>query len=74
MKVAATAAGRSGQGRPAQRPPLAVVGAQVSQEEEMFGAAFDGAVVRRFWAFVRPYRRRLWIGVAGVLLFTLTQV
>ena len=56
------------------KPPLAVVGSQISYDEEMFGAAFDGIVIRRFWEFVRPYRRMLWIGIAGVLLFTLTQV
>ena len=67
MKAAAQAA-------PAIRPPRAVVGSQVSFEEEMFGAAFDGRVVRRFWAFVTPHRRRVRIGVAAVLIFTLTQV
>ncbi len=40
----------------------------------MFGAAFDGIVIRRFWQFLRPYRRLLWVGIAGVLVFTLTQV
>ena len=29
-----------------ERPPRAVVGAQVSYDEEMFGEAFDGVVVR----------------------------
>ncbi len=55
-------------------PPLAVVGDQVSGEEEMFGAAFDGDVLRRFWGFVRPYRRTLLIAIVGVILFTLTQI
>jgi len=55
-------------------PPLAVVGDQISDEEEMFGAAFNGKVLRRFWGFVRPYRRTLLFAVAGVVLFTLTQV
>lgn len=55
-------------------PPLAVVGDQASDEEEMFGAAFDGAVIRRFWSFVRPYKRMLQFAVVGVILFTLTQV
>ena len=56
------------------RPPRAVVGSQVSFEEEMFGAAFDGRVVRRFWAFVAPHRMRVGIGMAAVLVFTLTQI
>ena len=55
-------------------PPLAVVGDQISDEEEMFGAAFNGEVLRRFWGFVRPYRRTLLFALAGVVLFTLTQV
>jgi len=57
-----------------QAPPLAVVGDQASDEEEMFGAAFDGEVLRRFWGFVQPYRRTLIVALVGVLLFTLTQV
>lgn len=57
-----------------KRPPLAVVGSQVSYEEEMFGAAFDGVVLRRFWGFIRPYQRLLGLGVAGVMVFTLSQV
>jgi ATP-binding cassette subfamily B protein len=59
---------------PAPRPPLAVVGSQVSYDEEMFGAAFDGVVIRRFLGFVRPYRRLLSLGIGGVIVFTLTQV
>lgn len=59
---------------PGSRPPRAVVGSQVSNDEAMFGAAFDGHVVRRFMGFLRPYRRRLWLGVAAVLVFTATQV
>jgi ATP-binding cassette subfamily B protein len=55
-------------------PPLAVVGDQVSDEEEMFGEAFNGEVLRRFWGFVRPYRRMVFAAIVGVILFTLTQV
>ena len=56
------------------RPPRAVVGSQVSFEEEMFAAAFDGVVVRRFWEFVSPYRKSLWIGIGAVMVFILTQL
>ena len=63
MKAAAQASA-------APRPPRAVVGSQISFEEEMFGAAFDGRVIRRFWSFVVPHRRRLGIGVIAVLAFT----
>ncbi|MBT6277223.1 MAG: ABC transporter ATP-binding protein [Chromatiales bacterium] len=61
-------------GRGLRRPPRAVVGSQVDMDEEIFGAAFDRVVVRRFWDFVVPYKKMLALGLAGVLLFTLTQV
>jgi ATP-binding cassette, subfamily B, multidrug efflux pump len=43
-------------------------------EEEMFGRVFDGRVVQRIWAFVKPYQRKVWIAVAAVLVFTLSQL
>ena len=55
-------------------PPLAAVGSQVNREEQMFGQAFNGDVVRRFLAFVRPYRAPLWLSLAAVLVFTFTQM
>ena len=57
-----------------KRPHLASVGAQSNREEVMFGATFDGRIVRRFLAFVVPYRRRLLFGLAAVLVFTATQL
>lgn len=54
--------------------PLAVVGSQDQVEEEIFAAAFDGVTIRRFWHYIRPYQRKLWIGLAGVLVFTITQL
>ncbi len=57
-----------------KQPPLAVVGSQVSQDEELFGRAFDKWVVKRFLSYLAPYRRQVWLGVAAVLLFTLTQL
>ena len=56
------------------RPPRAVVGSQVNRDEEMFGAAFDRRVVRRFFAYVRPYRRRLSLGIGALLVFTGAQL
>ena len=55
-------------------PPKAVVGSQVSQDEEMFGRAFDGRVIRRFLEFCHPYRASLAIAVVSVLVYTATQV
>jgi ATP-binding cassette subfamily B protein len=56
------------------RPPRAYVGSQISRDEEMFGALFDGGVVRRFMSFVRPYRRRVWLAIAAVLVVTGAQL
>lgn len=56
-----------------RRPPRAVVGSH-RPEEEMFGRAFDGRVVRRVWRFVHPYRMKMIIAVAAVLIFTLSQL
>lgn len=55
------------------RPAKAVVGSH-RDEEEVFGKAYDPRVVRRIWGFVRPYRTRIFISVAAVLVFTLTQL
>jgi ATP-binding cassette subfamily B protein len=56
-----------------RRPPRAVVGSH-RPHEEMFGRAFDARIMRRIWAFVRPYRRQFVISVVAVLIFTLTQL
>ncbi|OWV97508.1 multidrug ABC transporter [Rhizobium sp. R72] len=56
-----------------RRPPRAVVGSH-RVEEEMFGKAFDGNVVKRIWAFVHPYRRQVLLSVAAVLTFTAMQL
>ncbi len=58
----------------AARQPLAVVGSQVSYEEELFGKVFDKWVARRFIGYLAPYRRQLTIALGVVLLFTLTQL
>ncbi|MDA0232454.1 MAG: ABC transporter ATP-binding protein [Chloroflexi bacterium] len=56
------------------RPPHAVVGSQVERDEEMFGKAFNGHVVRRFSGFVKPYRALLIVAILAVLGFTATQL
>jgi ATP-binding cassette, subfamily B, multidrug efflux pump len=56
------------------RPPKAVVGSQVSHEDEIFGKVFDQSVVRRLWAFVSPYRGQIALAIGAVLAFTLTQL
>lgn len=42
--------------------------------EEMFGQAFNGQIIRRFFGFVYPYRRKLAWGLTAVLICTLTQI
>src|SRR3569832_255935 len=56
-----------------RRPAKAVVGSH-REEEEVFGKAIDPKIIRRIWAFVRPYRNRIGISVASVLVFTLTNL
>ncbi len=46
------------------RPPLGVVGSQVSHEDEIFGKVYDPQVVRRLWKFVSPYRGQIALAVA----------
>ena len=60
--------------RPGDRPPHAVVGSQINIDEEMFGAAFDGRVIRRFLSYVYPYRARIYVALAAVLVFTGAQL
>ena len=57
-----------------KRPPRAVVGSQISTDEEMFGAAFDGRVIRRFMSYVYPYRKRIYGALGAVLVFTGAQL
>ncbi|MGX9120441.1 ABC transporter ATP-binding protein [Mesorhizobium sp. BHbsci] len=49
------------------RPPRAVVGSP-RIEDELFGQAFDKNIVRRIWAFIEPYRTKVVIAVAAVLI------
>ncbi|KKC33055.1 ABC transporter ATP-binding protein [Devosia psychrophila] len=58
---------------PGQRPPRASVGSH-RIEEEIFGKAYDPRTVRRIWAFVQPYRLKIYLSVAAVLVFTITQL
>ena len=58
---------------PGQRPPRASVGSH-RIEEEIFGKAYDPHTVRRIWAFVRPYRMKIYLSVVAVLVFTATQL
>ncbi|EUB96417.1 Xenobiotic-transporting ATPase [Rhizobium sp. CF080] len=56
-----------------RRPPRAVVGSH-RIEEEIFGKVFDSNIVKRIWAFVRPYRTKIYWAVLAVLCFTAMQL
>ena len=43
-------------------------------EDEVFGAVIDRHVLRRFFGFLRPYRRVIFASLIAVLAFTLTQI
>jgi len=43
-------------------------------DEKIFGAAFNGQIIRRFVLFMRPYRRRLLAAVGCVVVFTASQL
>ncbi|ODT47880.1 ABC transporter ATP-binding protein [Devosia sp. 63-57] len=58
---------------PGQRPPRASVGSH-RVEEEVFGKAYDPQTVRRIWAYVHPYRHKIYLSVVAVLVFTATQL
>ena len=58
----------------APQRPLAVVGSQTSQDEQIFGRAFDKWVVRRFLSYLEPYRRRIALGIGAMIVFTATQL
>jgi ATP-binding cassette subfamily B protein len=56
------------------RPPRAVVGSTIGRDEEMFGAAFDRNVVGRFFTYVRPYRKHLYVAIFALFVFTGAQL
>ena len=56
-----------------RRPPRAVVGSH-RIEEEVFGKAFDTNIVKRIWAYVRPYRKQVIWSIVAVLIFTAMQL
>jgi ATP-binding cassette subfamily B protein len=57
-----------------KQPPKAVIGAQISYEEQLFGRVFDGHVIRRFFAFVWPYRLTTLFALLAVIVFVSTQL
>ena len=59
---------------PEPKSRLAVVGSQTSQDEIIFGRAFDKWVITRFLRHLAPYKLRIGIGIFAVLVYTVTQL
>jgi ATP-binding cassette subfamily B multidrug efflux pump len=57
-----------------ERPPRAVVGSTIGRDEEMFGAAFDRNVVGRFFTYVHPYRKNIYVAIFALVVFTGAQL
>ena len=57
-----------------KHPTKAVIGAQISYEEQIFGRVFDGHVIQRFFAFVWPYRLTVLFALLAVIVFVSTQL
>ncbi|MCG8547856.1 MAG: ABC transporter ATP-binding protein, partial [Alphaproteobacteria bacterium] len=49
-------------------------GLTIDTDQRLFGAAFDGRIMRRFFEFMRPYRGRLAVALCAVVAFTVTQL
>ena len=54
--------------------PHAYVGSQISHEEDVFGALFDGRVIKRFVEYLRPYRTNIYLAIGAVLIVTFAQL
>jgi len=59
------------QGAVAPRPARAT---SEDADEQIFGKVFDRGIMRRFLGYVAPYRRRLWLAIGCVVLFTASQL
>jgi ATP-binding cassette, subfamily B, multidrug efflux pump len=58
-------------GTSAPRPARAAI---EDADEQIFGKVFDRGIMRRFLGYVAPYRRRLWLAIGCVVLFTASQL
>ena len=57
-----------------QIPPKASIQLGPTQDEEVFGEAFNGQIVSRFIKYVSAYKALLWVAIAAVLVFTVTSI
>lgn len=62
------------QDRSHEIPPKASIRLGPTQDEEVFGEAFNGQVVSRFVKYVAAYKVLLWVAIAAVLVFTVSSI
>jgi ATP-binding cassette, subfamily B, multidrug efflux pump len=55
-------------------PPKASIRLGPTQDEEVFGKAFNGQVVGRFIKYVSSYKALLWVAITAVLVFTVSSI
>jgi ATP-binding cassette, subfamily B, multidrug efflux pump len=55
-------------------PPKASIRLGPTQDEEVFGEAFNGQVVGRFIKYIAAYKVLLWVAVTAVLVFTISSI
>ena len=55
-------------------PPKASIRLGPTVDEEVFGDAFNGQMVRRFIKYVAVYKALLWVAIAAVLVFTVSSI
>jgi len=65
---------RSTHERSHEIPPKASIRLGPTVDEEVFGQAFNGQMVRRFIKYVAVYKALLWVAIAAVLVFTVSSI
>ena len=65
---------RSAHERSHEIPPKASIRLGPTVDEEIFGDAFNGQMVRRFIKYVAVYKALLWVAIAAVLVFTVSSI
>jgi len=65
---------RSAPERSHEIPPKASIRLGPTVDEEVFGDAFNGQMVRRFIKYVAVYKALLWVAIAAVLVFTVSSI
>lgn len=55
-------------------PPKASVVLASNLEEEVFSEEFKGDVIKRFFSYVRPYKKQIIPAIIAVIIFTITSI